>query len=91
MNALRRRTRSGSKDDEQQKFNSSFGYLVTTSSQTFIENTKEYQSDQIDMSFRDRTGEFLAAVKSLQSRQVSVMFKDTLMQILKSLYMFVFI
>ena len=91
MNALRRRTRSGSKDDEQQKFNSGLGYLVTTSSQTFIENTKEYQSDQIDMSFRDRTGEFLAAVKSLQSRQVSVMFKGTLMQILKSLYMFVFI
>ena len=91
MNALRRRTRSGSKDDELQKFNSGFGYLVTTNSQTFIENTKEYQSDQIDMSFRDRTGEFLAAVKSLQSRQVSVMFKGTLMQILKSLYMFVFI
>ena len=72
MSARRRRTKSGSKEEEEkQLLSTGFGYPVTSNRDTFIENTaKDYHSETLDMSFRDRTGEFLSAVKSLQSRQV---------------------
>ena len=64
MSTVRRRTKSGSREDLQiDNFQAGYGYPITNG-QTFIEAEAV---DPIDMSCRDRTGEFLSAVKSLQS------------------------
>lgn len=66
MSTVRRRTKSGSRDELQlqlESFQSGYGCQVTDS-QTFVDSTA---SDSFDMSCRDRTSEFLSAVKSLQS------------------------
>ena len=74
MSARRRRTKSGSKE-ESENLDSGYGYPVNNTGKTFIES-KDISLDSVDMSCRDRTGEFLSAVKSLQSRQVSSLFND---------------
>jgi len=67
MSTVRRRTKSGSREELQiENFQSGYGYPITNC-QTFIETPAAAAVDSIDMSCRDRTGEFLSAVKSLQS------------------------
>lgn len=67
MSTRRRRTKSGSKE-EPENFETGYGYAIHNSgNNTFIENNI---LDSVDMTCRDRTGEFLSAVKSLQSGQV---------------------
>lgn len=63
MSVVRRRPGSGK--EEADLFQAGYGYPVNNS-ETF-EDTKEQFVDVVDMSYRDRTGEFLSAVKSLQS------------------------
>lgn len=66
MSTRRRRTKSGSKE-EPENFETGYGYAIHNSgNNTFIENNI---LDSVDMTCRDRTGEFLSAVKSLQSGQ----------------------
>jgi len=74
MNTRRRRTKSGSKEDNKDNFNAGYGIPLTNSGKTFTETSQNYNQvivDPIDMSCRDRTGEFLSAVKSLQSSQLN--------------------
>lgn len=70
MNTRRRRTKSGSKD-EKEDFRTGYGVAIDNR-QTFELSEGKHIStiDVVDMSCRDRTGEFLSAVKSLQSSQV---------------------
>lgn len=72
MNTRRRRTKSGSKDENKENFQSGYGVPLIDSGKTFTESQtfNSVSLDTIDMSCRDRTGEFLSAVKSLQSSQV---------------------
>ena len=71
MNTRRRRTKSGSKE-EKENFQTGYGIPLTNSGATFVDahNFNSVTADSFDMSCRDRTGEFLSAVKSLQSSQV---------------------
>jgi len=73
MNTRRRRTKSGSKDENKENFQSGYGVPLIDSGKTFTEsqNFNPVSLDTIDMSCRDRTGEFLSAVKSLQSSQLN--------------------
>jgi len=74
MSTVRRRTKSGSREDLQiDNFETGYGYPVTNP-QTFVDTTTTSSTssaaagvDPLDMSCRDRTGEFRSAVKSLQS------------------------
>ena len=66
MSTVRRRTKSGSREDFQlDSIQAGYGYSITGGTETFVE--AQGILDPIDMSCRDRTGEFLSAVKSLQS------------------------
>ena len=82
MNTRRRRTKSGSKEDNKENFNAGYGIPLTNSGKTFTETSQNYNQvivDPIDMSCRDRTGEFLSAVKSLQSSQVRSFIRLTIL------------
>ena len=75
MNTRRRRTKSGSKEENKENFQSGYGIPLVNSGKTFADSQNLLNSaslDSIDMSCRDRTGEFLSAVKSLQSSQVQI-------------------
>lgn len=70
MNTRRRRTKSGSKD-EKEDFHSGYGIAVNNRQTFEYSEGKDINTfDVVDMSCRDRTGEFLSTVKSLQSSQV---------------------
>ena len=82
MSAVRRRTRSWSRE-EPENFNSGYGYPVSNG-ETFVVE-QEQAVDSLDMSCRDRTGEFLSAVKSLQSstiQKVNIILRRGIMSIL---------
>lgn len=72
MNTRRRRTKSGSKDEDKENFQAGYGIPLNNSGKTFVDQPFNPVSiDSFDMSCRDRTGEFLSAVKSLQSSQIN--------------------
>ncbi|XP_012562791.1 syntaxin-5 isoform X1 [Hydra vulgaris] len=67
MSTVRRRTKSVSKEEK-------YLYTPNYSSRDYKDTVESYSVsniDSVDMSCRDRTVEFLSAVKSLQSRQVN--------------------
>ena len=69
MSTVRRRTKSGSKEE---RYLNISNYSPRSFTNTFEDNILSI--DSVDMSCRDRTVEFLSAVKSLQSRQVAMCF-----------------
>lgn len=66
MIARRRRTNSGSSDKRQERN----GHTQRSGS-TFVSSTPPPQPVAAEMSCRDRSNEFMSAVKLLQSRQVN--------------------
>lgn len=70
MIARRRRTKSGSKENIPPDFEGGYGYPVEKV-QTYADSSVPLEA--VEMTSRDRTGEFLSAVKSLQSRQVRLL------------------
>ena len=74
MTTRRRRTNSNSEDKENYPVVNAKGNRTYVSSGTAYEATKSYglPVDDIDagMTCRDRTNEFMSAVKSIQTRQV---------------------
>jgi len=69
MSARRRRTKSNSKEESENYLNSGYGFAIKSGGETFVDNKDSSHLEILDMSSRDRTVEFLSAVKSLQSRQ----------------------